>query len=897
MYNYSEAIKCMACGSDDITQVHSSSGIIYCTCNLCGKKFVVQTEGVDLLDQYLSARAKIFRELEMTQIGRKSSAVQERVRQELENLIQSFAVIAEIDTIYNWYKIVLITKNFTDFTNFDEAQREFAKLPADECYLVAAEDVVRNERYKKQYDDYVAKIQNDMYQYSVDIEQKKIKKKKTAKILAISLACILMLAAIGLGVFTTVYTPTFSNNDCGVVVEPNMLSFGWIGKFKTQMQVKALTQNDGEFANVGEILQDETGKFTPYDLQFLQGGKKYSPKDKFTVTMPIPKGYNLSKVEVYIINSDGTYEEVQCVISKENYTVRFVTQSTGVFVIAEKPYVITFDSAGGEEVGAQKIEGGQLMANAVTERVGYTFAGWYEGESVFDISTPITKDTTLTARWIANEYMIYYYIDGEPVKSQKVTYDVDMQLYVPERRGYSAEWYKDQVKFNDSKWTIANDVNLNVKWIADSVNLTFFNYTVGSGSTLVNNRFNVKVFYDDKMPKVTPPSRRGYVFKGYYFDGDTSKKLVYNNKGECSLTCDFINDTKLRALWDKDPVYADYKYIESKDDLTEVRALASGKFLLLCDLDLEGASWTPFPTFSGTFDGGSHCIYNFNISVGSTGADKTQIQLGFFAYLADGTIKNLQIGKAGQAKTTIKFNQNNLRGMSGMIVGEIGSGGVVDNCRAENCHIDLYTFTNNKTYGGWDWDQKAGGICGYATNGSAIKGCFATNIEIANKSETRYNGIKAFARTGGICGYMKGVNSSIQDCLVKNVTLNSYATAISGSWDNKTGAPQAKCGGIVGEFYKSTITRCVSVSSAIKSTNSGGGTAYWGSILGWTEDTHPSSLFRINISLQYSGSNKSYGAGKELATDSFADLVATDSTFNNGYWISDNGKIAIDFHK
>ena len=126
--------------------------------------------------------------------------------------------------------------------------------------------------------------------------------------------------------------------------------------------------------------------------------------------------------------------------------------------------------------------------------------------------------------------------------------------------------------------------------------------------------------------------------------------------------------------------------------------------------------------------------------------------------------------------------------------------------------------------------------------------------------------------------------------------MSSLATAQTGSASNKTGVPQAECGGIAGRVNAASLTRCVSVNNKLKATNEGGGNEYLGSIVGWELNSNPVRLYRVLDSLQYCGSNKAY-VGKELSIDSYADLVAMDGTFNNGYWMSDDGKIAIKFNK
>lgn len=67
-----------------------------------------------------------------------------------------------------------------------------------------------------------------------------------------------------------------------------------------------------------------------------------------------------------------------------------------------KVFTVSFDTAGGSKVASQKVEDGAKASRpADPTRSGYSFDGWYKGDSKYDFSTPVTADVTLTARWKA----------------------------------------------------------------------------------------------------------------------------------------------------------------------------------------------------------------------------------------------------------------------------------------------------------------------------------------------------------------------------------------------------------------------------------------------------------------------------------------------------------------
>lgn len=86
------------------------------------------------------------------------------------------------------------------------------------------------------------------------------------------------------------------------------------------------------------------------------------------------------------------------------------TQSPGAQITGEVigAYTVTFQSEGGSEVASQ------IRANTPADRPadptkeGYTFIGWYNGESEWNFETPVTENLTLTAKWTANRYTITF---------------------------------------------------------------------------------------------------------------------------------------------------------------------------------------------------------------------------------------------------------------------------------------------------------------------------------------------------------------------------------------------------------------------------------------------------------------------------------------------------------
>ena len=136
------------------------------------------------------------------------------------------------------------------------------------------------------------------------------------------------------------------------------------------------------------------------------------------------------KVEHYIEKLDGMYEikdtdnltgtsdsEVTPVI--KNYTgfTAPVTQTVTVlpngsqvvkYYYTRNSYTVSFDSNGGTTVQSVTIKYGQSYSLTESERTGYTFVGWYDGDDAFELNGTwsIVENVTLKAEWSLNSYSL-----------------------------------------------------------------------------------------------------------------------------------------------------------------------------------------------------------------------------------------------------------------------------------------------------------------------------------------------------------------------------------------------------------------------------------------------------------------------------------------------------------
>lgn len=138
-----------------------------------------------------------------------------------------------------------------------------------------------------------------------------------------------------------------------------------------------------------------------------------------------------------------------------NFTTAF-TFSTAItaditlyakWIEASKPtYTVTF-STDGAETKQTVAEGEKVSKPTDPTKTGYTFDGWYNGDSKFDFDTAITANVTLTAKWELITYKITYAgLDGATNPNTATTYTIetdDITLSNASKTGYTFGGWKN----------------------------------------------------------------------------------------------------------------------------------------------------------------------------------------------------------------------------------------------------------------------------------------------------------------------------------------------------------------------------------------------------------------------------------------------------------------------
>ena len=199
-------------------------------------------------------------------------------------------------------------------------------------------------------------------------------------------------------------------------------------------------------------------------------------------------------------------------------------------------------------IPASVTEIGKLTAPTVE---GYTFDGWYADAAhttEFDFSTPITGDTTIYAKWTANDYYVSFFTEhGDPPTSQNVKYNgTAKDPGKLSAEGYTfIGWYTDatySTKFDFTK-PIKHNTTVYAKWTANDYEVSFITEH-GNAPTSQN------VPYNEPATDPGELTAEGYTFIGWYADEAHKTKFDFSTP--------ITGDTKVYAKWEKNaPVLPD----------------------------------------------------------------------------------------------------------------------------------------------------------------------------------------------------------------------------------------------------------------------------------------------------------------------------------------------------
>ena len=253
------------------------------------------------------------------------------------------------------------------------------------------------------------------------------------------------------------------------------------------------------------------------------------------LTAPTVEGYTF----------DGWYTDAA-------YTTEFdftkpITGDTKIYARwTANDYYVSFVTEHGDPPTSQNVKynnpatyPGELTAE------GYTFIGWYTDDThdstKFDFTQPIKHNTTVYAKWTANDYEVRFITEhGDAPTSQNVKYNgtaADPGKLTAE--GYTfIGWYADEAHKTEFDFStpITGDTKVYAKWTAKDYEVSF---VTEHGKAPASQN----VPYNGTATDPGTLTEEGYTFDGWYTDETYKTKFDFSTP--------ITGDTKVYAKWEK----------------------------------------------------------------------------------------------------------------------------------------------------------------------------------------------------------------------------------------------------------------------------------------------------------------------------------------------------------
>lgn len=240
-------------------------------------------------------------------------------------------------------------------------------------------------------------------------------------------------------------------------------------------------------------------------------------------------------------------------------------------------YAITYDyNDGATEKTTQNVTFDSAYKLIVPSRNGYDFNGWYIGdEKITDGTYKTASDITLKATWKIITYTISYDLGGGTVATANSTkYTVETATFTlnnPTKTGYTfTGWTLGDSDVKNLTAVIEKGSFGNLIFTACyAANNYILSFDVNGGNEPITA---ISVTYDKSFTLPTP-TRTGYTFDGWYYNGNAVVNGIWK----------YVKNIELTAQWtaNADTKYRVEHWLENADD---------GEYTLMNAEGLTGAS-------------------------------------------------------------------------------------------------------------------------------------------------------------------------------------------------------------------------------------------------------------------------------------------------------------------
>ncbi|MFA5474706.1 MAG: InlB B-repeat-containing protein [Acholeplasmataceae bacterium] len=225
-------------------------------------------------------------------------------------------------------------------------------------------------------------------------------------------------------------------------------------------------------------------------------------------------------------------------------------------VVIHVTYAVTFDADGGSPVDDVIVnEGNPVQMPIEPTKDGFIFKGWYIDDILYNFNDVISKDITLKAKWelvvVEVTYTVTFDTDGgSPVNHVIVNEGNLIPIPIePTKDGFIFDgWYLDDVLYNFND-VISKDIILKAKW---EVEIKV--YTVTFNTDGADEIEPMMVNEGDLAPMPIDPNKDGFVFEGWFLDGDWY-----------DFSAPVISDLELIAVWTEEA--NPQAYVETSEEL------------------------------------------------------------------------------------------------------------------------------------------------------------------------------------------------------------------------------------------------------------------------------------------------------------------------------------------
>ena len=215
------------------------------------------------------------------------------------------------------------------------------------------------------------------------------------------------------------------------------------------------------------------------------------------------------------------------------------TEAMDLYAVWTPAYTVTFAYNDGTTADTTVAIacGTAIGAGAIPQptRTGYTFGGWFAGDTALTADTVIAANTTYTAAWTANTYTVQYLPNGGTgeMAAQTFTYDAEQALTANAftRAGYDFRGWNTSASGSSVQYTdgaavknLSAENNAVVKlyavWAGQPVQVTV-NRNDGSEPTVRTGvvGYNYNYIYENgsaRYNQIPDPTRTGYIFLGWF---------------------------------------------------------------------------------------------------------------------------------------------------------------------------------------------------------------------------------------------------------------------------------------------------------------------------------------------------------------------------------------------